>query len=127
MPIFQALNPNCRPVFLEQANPDTRNYHVSTQRMKEAGVVPEETVRKGAEEMIEAIVTGRIADPEAIYYRNAKWLKELTELQHRDHSGLNGHARHACCGADAAAGVIAARHQGFCAKTVLEQQESAVD
>ena len=48
------------------------------------------TVTAGAEEIVEAIITGRIADPEAIYYRNAKWLKELTGLGKQDHRGLIG-------------------------------------
>lgn len=86
--IFQAINPKCQPVYVKLDNPDNRNYHVSIQRMKEEGIKPTVNVTTGAEEIVEAIVTGRIADPEAIYYRNAKWLKELTELGNRDHSGL---------------------------------------
>jgi nucleoside-diphosphate-sugar epimerase len=88
--IFQGINPACQPVFVKLDNPDLRNYHVSVTRMNEEGITPTVTVKTGAEEIVEAIVTGRIADPEAIYYRNAKWLKELTELGNRDHSGLIG-------------------------------------
>ncbi len=43
------------------------------------------TVRAGAEEMIEAIITGVIPDPESIFYRNAKWLKELTHIGTKEH------------------------------------------
>jgi nucleoside-diphosphate-sugar epimerase len=86
--IFQAINPAVKPVYVKLDNPDNRNYHVSIARMKEEGIQPRVSVTAGAEEIVEAIVTGRIADPEAIYYRNAKWLKELTELGNRDHSGL---------------------------------------
>lgn len=86
--IFQAINPACQPVYVRLENPDNRNYHVSVSRMKDEGIVPRVSVLAGAEEIIEAIVTGRIADPEAVYYRNAKWLKELTELGNRDHRGL---------------------------------------
>ena len=86
--IFRNINPQCEPVFVKLDNPDNRNYHVSIARMKEEGIQPRVNVTAGAEEIVEAIVTGRIADPEAIYYRNAKWLKELTELGSRDHSGL---------------------------------------
>ena len=86
--IFQAINPAVKPVYVKLDNPDNRNYHVSVARMKEEGIQPRVSVTAGAEEIVEAIVTGRIADPEAIYYRNAKWLKELTELGNRDHSGL---------------------------------------
>lgn len=88
--IFQQINPACKPVYIKLDNPDLRNYHVSVHRMHEEGIKPQVTVRNGAEEMIEAIVTGRIADPEAVYYRNAKWLKELSELGSRDHRSLMG-------------------------------------
>ena len=86
--IFQAINPAVKPVYVKLDNPDNRNYHVSIARMKDEGILPRVSVTTGAEEIVEAIVTGRIADPEAIYYRNAKWLKELTEIGNRDHSGL---------------------------------------
>ena len=88
--IFKEINPSCREVYVKLENPDTRNYHVSTARMKEEGIVPRVDIRTGAEEIIEAIVTGRIADPEAVYYRNAKWLKELTQLAGREHHALVG-------------------------------------
>lgn len=88
--IFNEINPSCKPVYIKLDNPDLRNYHVSVARMKDEGIHPQVTVRAGAEEMIEAIVTGRIADPEAVYYRNAKWLKELSELGSRDHRSLIG-------------------------------------
>jgi nucleoside-diphosphate-sugar epimerase len=88
--VFKSINPACQPKFIELDNPDNRNYHVSTARMKDEGIQPRVTVKAGAEEIVEAIVTGRIADPEAIYYRNAKWLKELTELGNHDHRGLVG-------------------------------------
>lgn len=86
--IFSAVNPSVKPVYVPLDNPDRRDYHVSTARMTAEGIVPEVRVKTGAEEIVEAIVTGRIADPEAIYYRNAKWLKELTEIGSRDHRGL---------------------------------------
>ncbi|ROZ66362.1 NAD(P)-dependent oxidoreductase [Ramlibacter sp. WS9] len=88
--IFQTINPACVPIHVKLENPDTRNYHVSTARMRAAGIQPRIDIRTGAEEIVEAIVTGRIADPESIFYRNAKWLKELTELGARDHRGLIG-------------------------------------
>jgi hypothetical protein len=44
----------------------------------------------GAEEMVEAIVTGLVPDPESIFYRNAKWLKELTNLGDRNHAEIAG-------------------------------------
>jgi len=86
--IFRALRPSCKATYLKVANPDTRDYHVSTARAKAEGFVPAATVSEGAQEMMEAIVTGRIADPEAVYYRNAKWMKELTMLGQDDHSHL---------------------------------------
>ena len=88
--VFKRINPACMERFIELENPDNRNYHVSVRRMKEEGIVPSVSVGTGAEEIVEAIVTGRIADPEAIFYRNAKWLKELTGLNSTDHRGLVG-------------------------------------
>lgn len=86
--VFAAINPAVRARFIQMDNPDNRNYHVSLKRMREEGIVPRVTVQAGAEEIVEAIATGRIADPEAIYYRNAKWLKELTDVGNHDHRGL---------------------------------------
>ena len=88
--VFKGINPIARERFIELENPDNRNYHVSVARMLDEGIQPRVTVTAGAEEIVEAIVTGRIADPEAIYYRNAKWLKELTGLGKQDHRGLIG-------------------------------------
>jgi nucleoside-diphosphate-sugar epimerase len=88
--VFKEINPACHERFIELDNPDNRNYHVSLARMHDEGIQPRVTVKAGAEEIVEAIITGRIADPEAIYYRNAKWLKELTGLGKQDHRGLMG-------------------------------------
>lgn len=88
--IFKGINPRCNERFIALDNPDNRNYHVSVDRMRAEGIQPRVTVGAGAEEIVEAIVTGRIADPEAIFYRNAKWLKELTGLGKHDHRGLMG-------------------------------------
>jgi nucleoside-diphosphate-sugar epimerase len=90
IPVFKNFNPSCHERFIELDNPDIRNYHVSVARMRDEGIQPRVTVTAGAEEIVEAIITGRIADPEAIYYRNAKWLKELTGLGKQDHRGLIG-------------------------------------
>jgi len=51
----------------------------------EAGFIPKVTVDLGAEEMVDAIVTGLIDDPESIFYRNAKWMKELTQFGDTKH------------------------------------------
>jgi hypothetical protein len=48
------------------------------------------TVESGAETMVEAIVCGLIPDPESIFYRTAKWLKELTNIGSRDHLQVVG-------------------------------------
>jgi len=89
--IFEEINPNVRPTYLETTDKDVRNYHVSTRRMLEAGFQPRATVRDGAQGMVEALVTGLIADPESIFYRNAKWMKELTQfgdVKHKEFVGL---------------------------------------
>src|SRR5262249_21999000 len=89
--IFLNINPNLQPEFVESADKDVRNYRVSTNRMREAGFKPRVTVRDGAEEMVDALTAGLIADPESIFYRNAKWMKELTqfgEVRHKEFVGL---------------------------------------
>jgi hypothetical protein len=58
--------------------------------MREAGFHPRLTVEMGATDLTEAIVNGQIPDPESIYYRNAKWLKELSELGSRSHRDILG-------------------------------------
>jgi hypothetical protein len=35
--------------------------------------------------MMEAIIAGVVPDPESVFYRNAKWLRELTEIGARGH------------------------------------------
>jgi hypothetical protein len=40
--------------------------------------------------MVDAIVGGLIPDPESIFYRNAKWLKELTQIGSMGHRELVG-------------------------------------
>lgn len=88
--LFQAINPKLKVTHLEVPEPDRRDYRVSTTRMKEAGFQPKISVEIGALGMVEAIVTGLIPDPESIYYRNAKWLKELSELGNRNHRDILG-------------------------------------
>ena len=78
--IFQNLNPHLRVTFLELLDQDRRNYCVSTHRMREEGFETRMSVVMGAEKMIDAIIAGLIPEPESIFYRNAKWLKELTEI-----------------------------------------------
>ena len=58
--------------------------------MLDAGFRPRVSVELGAEEMVDAIVGGLIPDPESIFYRNAKWLKELTQIGSMGHRELVG-------------------------------------
>jgi len=80
---FRAINPHLKVTHLEVPEPDHRDYRVATSRMKDAGFQPKTSVELGALGKVEAIVTGLIPDPESIYYRNAKWLKELSEVGKR--------------------------------------------
>jgi len=77
--IFRRLNPRLRVSQIDVPGGDRRNYRVLTTRMREAGFTTRLGVEIGAEEVIDAIVSGLISDPESIYYRNAKWLRELTQ------------------------------------------------
>lgn len=83
--IFERLNPTVKVAYVPTEDPDLRDYRVSNQRMMEEGFTPRLSVEAGAEGIAEAIVCGLIPDPESIFYRNAKWLKELTHIGDRDH------------------------------------------
>jgi nucleoside-diphosphate-sugar epimerase len=85
---FQKINPGLQATHLTTADDDQRNYRVSTARMRDEGFETRVSVDMGAEEMIEAIINGLIPDPESVFYRNAKWLKELTQIGSRDHRDL---------------------------------------
>jgi hypothetical protein len=56
--------------------------------MTESGFCPRVSIAVGAEQMIDAIVSGLVPDPESIFYRNAKWLKELTQIGTRNHKDI---------------------------------------
>jgi nucleoside-diphosphate-sugar epimerase len=88
--VFKRMNPRVEVKYVPTADKDARNYHVSTSRMKEAGFKPLVNVELGAEEMVDAIVTGLVADPESIFYRNAKWMKELTQFGDSSHKEFIG-------------------------------------
>jgi nucleoside-diphosphate-sugar epimerase len=88
--VFEALNPRLQVLHVPTPDQDRRNYRVSTRRMADEGFRPRMTVALGSEEMIDAIVSGLIPDPESIFYRNAKWLKELTQIGSMGHRELVG-------------------------------------
>jgi nucleoside-diphosphate-sugar epimerase len=88
--IFRSLNPQLRVVDLATADADRRNYRVSASRMREEGFETRLSVATGAEGIIEAIVSGSVRDPESLFYRNAKWLKELTHIGEKDHRAVMG-------------------------------------
>ena len=82
---FAQLNPSLLAAHLETVDEDRRDYRVSTARLRAEGFNTRTNVEVGAEEMIEAIISGLIPDPESIFYRNAKWLKELTQIGSKNH------------------------------------------
>lgn len=86
--IFQRINPHLRITHINTADEDSRDYRVSTRRMQGEGFETRLGIEFGAEEIIEAIISGLIQDPESIYYRNAKWLKELTQIGSKDHKEI---------------------------------------
>jgi nucleoside-diphosphate-sugar epimerase len=83
--IFQRLNPGLKAIYVPTQDPDLRDYRVTAERLCEEGFRPRLDVEAGAEGIAEAIVCGLIPDPESIFYRNAKWLKELTQIGSKDH------------------------------------------
>ena len=83
--IFQTLNPRLKVTHLEIADVDRRDYRVSTGRLQAEGFQAHTGVVAGAEALIEAIVTGTIQDPESVFHRNAKWMKELCHIGEKNH------------------------------------------
>jgi len=88
--VFRRLIPAVGVVHVPTPDQDRRNYRVTNRRMRESGFTPRVSVELGSEEMIDAIVSGTIPDPESIFYRNAKWLKELTQIGSMGHRELVG-------------------------------------
>jgi nucleoside-diphosphate-sugar epimerase len=87
---FAQLNPRLRIEHSALPEPDRRDYRVSTARAAADGFQPSVDVLTGAEEMCTAIVSGVIPDPESVFYRNAKWLSELTQIGGKNHRDLVG-------------------------------------
>jgi nucleoside-diphosphate-sugar epimerase len=83
--VFSELRPALEVEHTTSPDLDARNYSVSTARLRAEGFETRIDVRTGAEQIMEAIVGGLIPDPELLFYRNAKWLKELTQIGARDH------------------------------------------
>ena len=82
---FSELRPGLDIVHTPSPDVDARDYSVSSERLRQEGFQTRIDVRTGAEQIMEAIVSGLIPDPESVFYRNAKWLKELTQIGARDH------------------------------------------
>jgi nucleoside-diphosphate-sugar epimerase len=82
---FRELVPGLEVLHTTSVDLDARNYRVSTARLQAEGFRTRIDVATGAEQMMEAIVSGSIPDPESVFYRNAKWLKELTQIGALDH------------------------------------------
>jgi len=83
--VFEELKPGLKANYIPAANADNRDYSVSTARLAEEGFHTIAEIGPGAQEIMDAIVNGTIRDPESVFYRNAKWLKELTHLGTADH------------------------------------------
>jgi nucleoside-diphosphate-sugar epimerase len=86
--IFRTLRSQLEIEHIPSPDLDARDYAVSTSRMAAEGFRTQTDVRAGAEQMMEAIIAGVVPDPESVFYRNAKWLKELTEIGARGHRHL---------------------------------------
>jgi nucleoside-diphosphate-sugar epimerase len=86
--LFVQLNANLKVSQVATQDPDRRNYRVSAARLYAEGFRTRTSVSEGAEGIAEAIVSGAISDPESVFYRNAKWLKDLTSIGSLDHRQL---------------------------------------
>ena len=93
--MFKRLNPRLKVKMVAGEDADSRDYRVKTTRMEVEGFATRVAVEVGAEEIGEAIVSGVIRDPESVFYRNAKWLRQLSEIgtkSHRDLLEMMSHA-----------------------------------
>ncbi len=86
--VFSEMNEKLKVIKIETQDPDRRNYRVSNRRMSDEGFTTRTSVLDGAESITEAIIVGAISDPESVFYRNAKWLKDLTQVGSMDHRQL---------------------------------------
>jgi nucleoside-diphosphate-sugar epimerase len=86
--VFKRLNPKLRVKVAPGEDADSRDYRVKTTRMELEGFATRVGVDVGAEEIGEAIVSGAIRDPESVFYRNAKWLRQLSEIGSKSHRDL---------------------------------------
>jgi nucleoside-diphosphate-sugar epimerase len=60
--VFRRINPHLRVTHVELAQQDHRDYRVSSRRVREEGFNTRIGVEIGAEEMVEAIISGLIPD-----------------------------------------------------------------
>jgi len=86
--VFEAQNPRLKVTHIPTPDVDRRNYRVSNRRMLAEGFRARMSVEVGADEMTDAIIAGLVPDPESVFYRNAKWLKELTQIGSKGHREL---------------------------------------
>lgn len=88
--LFARLLPGLAIDRVVQEEADRRDYRASRARLLAEGFETRTGVAEGAEALIDAIVGGQVPDPESIFYRNAKWLKQLTSLDPSDHASMLG-------------------------------------
>jgi nucleoside-diphosphate-sugar epimerase len=86
--IFKRINPHLQVIHMETESPDLRDYRVSTARLRREGFETRVGVEEGAEEIVDAIIAGVIPDPESMFYRNVKWVKELFQNETLAHEFL---------------------------------------
>ncbi len=77
--LFRKLKPELGVTYIKKDQKDERTYRVSTKRLEEEGFQMQIGVSAGAEEMMDALMLGSIANPESIFYQNVKWMAELME------------------------------------------------
>jgi nucleoside-diphosphate-sugar epimerase len=71
--VFRSINPRLKALHVEAFAEDLRSYRVSTRRIHEAGFRTRIGIELGAEELVHALVSGLIPDPESAYRRIPKW------------------------------------------------------
>ena len=86
--VFRDLAPGLKVQHLDVPEPDNRDYRVSTARLSQAGFSTRVSMEIGVAEIVDAISVGLIPDPQALYYRNAKWLQELSQIGSKNHRDI---------------------------------------
>jgi nucleoside-diphosphate-sugar epimerase len=90
-PLMQRLIPGLVVTEIDANNPDTRDYRVSNARLQRTGFKTLTDVKHGAQQVLDALVSRRILEPESQSHWNAKWVKTFDFHNARPGQGVYGY------------------------------------